>query len=99
MGLLVAGIALAVAAAAALAALLSAKKDADKNFSAKDVASPVAACPNAGKSPDFLKNGADAIVKSDRYKSCPDAVKNAIHSKEFTDSEKKGLDEVLDKYK
>ncbi len=97
MGWLVAGIALAVAAGAALIALIAAKKDADKNFSGKDVGAPVEACP-AEKGPQLVSDGADAIVKSDSYKNCPANVKDEIKSKDFSDTEKKGIQEVLGKY-
>lgn len=98
MGWLVAGIAVVVAVGAALIALFSAKKDADKNFSGNDVGSPVQGCP-AEKGPKLVSDGADAIVKSTSYKGCPEDVKKDITSKEFSDTEKKGVQEVLDKYK
>lgn len=96
-GLVVLGIMAVVGAAVAIAKLTASGNDADRNFSCNKVGSPVQGCPLT--QPKLVDNGADAITKSARYKDCPDDVKKEITSKAFTDSEKKDLQEVLDKYK
>jgi hypothetical protein len=79
------------------AALENAKADAD-GLSDKPVGSSTESCPS-GNGPEFISNGKKPLVDSDKYKDCPDSVKKKIHSKEFTDKEKKNINEVLDKYK
>ena len=85
-------------AATAAEALAAAKKDADAKFSGTDAGAPAEKCPLA-KGPTLVSNGADAVTKSTAYKGCPEDVKDKIASKEFSESEKKGIEDVLDKYK
>jgi hypothetical protein len=98
VGLVVLGLAAVVGATIAISKLIASGKDADQNFSGNKVGSPVQECPPA-KGPKLVSDGREAIVNSTSYKGCPDDVKKEITSKDFTDSEKKGIQEVLDKYK
>jgi hypothetical protein len=48
--------------------------------------------------PASTKDGRQAVINSDAYKDCPEAVKKKVKSKKFTKKEKKDLKEVLGKF-
>lgn len=61
------------------------------------VGKAVQACSKAAHLPQLIDDGAKALTGSDAYKGCPQAVKDEILSKAFTDEEKGQINEVLDK--
>lgn len=64
--------------------------------------SPVATCPPQPPAPAptiaFAADGAKYVTEASSYKDCPEAVKSDIKSKEFTEDEKKQINEVIKKY-
>lgn len=59
----------------------------------------VQSCPLASHPPALTDKGGEGIVKSKIYSGCPEDVKSEIHSKSFTEDEKKDTEEVLNKMK
>ncbi len=65
---------------------------------AKDAQGTVAqTCKKVAQLPQLVENGAEDLVNSAIYKTCPEDVKKEIVSKAFTEEEQEDVKEVLDK--
>jgi hypothetical protein len=54
-------------------------------------------CPKEVHKPALIENGAEDLINSAIYKTCPDDVKDDIKSKVFSEEEQADVNEVLDK--
>ena len=68
----------------------------DQQFNHSPAGHSVQPCPKPKVA--YASDGAKYVIQSPHYKNCPDAVKKEIKSKQFTDAEKKMIDEVQGKY-